>query len=87
MELLLALLIQSTDAPPQLTYSLGAAERTSPRTPRGGNMDWQALDQSLADDSRRERRLRPGRRAPAPRETMWNGVPVRIINGQVHGIW
>lgn len=55
-----------------------------------GGVDWQALDQSLADGSRRERRqrgTRAARRAPAPRETMWNGVPVRIINGQVHGIW
>ena len=88
MELLIALLIQSTAAPPpRLSYAMGAAERPAPRARGRGGVDWQALDQSLADGSRRERRRQGRRPAPGPRETIWNGVPVRIIDGQVHGIW
>jgi hypothetical protein len=88
MELLLALLIQSAAEParaPRQPNRLAAAGRRTgaPREASRSRIDWGALDQSLAAGSRRERGGRPA----GPRETLWNGVPVRIIDGQRHGIW
>lgn len=104
MDLLLALLLQSAIAPdgaasargPQLSYANEAAAPAAPRPRinqgRSFQIDWNGMDQSLATESRQERRpAAPARAAPARptpgRTTMWNGVPVRIIDGRAHGLW
>jgi hypothetical protein len=103
MDLLLALLLQAAIAPegadsarlPQLAYAQEAAEdapRPRVNQGRGFRTDMNALDQSLATESRLERSPRapappaPARSAPG-RTTQWNGVPVRMINGRPHGLW
>ncbi len=103
MELLLALLLQSAIAPenadssraPQLAYANEAADDAPrPRINQGRSFrtDLNALDNSLAIESQQERSPRAtARRAPARpapgRATQWNGVPVRVIDGQRHGVW
>ena len=101
MEMLLALLLQSAippdgaaaAPPPRLAYANeAAADAPRPRVNqgRGFRMNFNALDQSLASEAREERRpAAPTRTAPSRpgRTSMWNGVPVRMINGQPHGLW
>ena len=100
MEILLALLLQSAaadganpPATPQLAYANEAsADAPRPRINQGrsSRIDWSAMDQSLTTESRQERRpAAPARAAPARpgRTTLWNGVPVRMVNGQPHGLW
>lgn len=102
MDILLALLLQSAIAPegpatargPQLSYAGdAAAEAPRPRINQGRRfqIDWNAMDDSLTGESRQERRPAAPARAPARpapnRTSMWNGVPVRMINGQPHGLW
>jgi hypothetical protein len=96
MDLILALLLQSAIAPDsansahdsRLAYAHEAEEAPRPRINQGRS--WNALDQSLATESRQERSqpapAAPRRAAPG-RTTQWNGVPVRMINGQRHGLW
>jgi hypothetical protein len=96
MELILALLIQSAITPdnaiwarsPRLAYAGEAEEAPRPRINQGRS--WNTLDQSLATESRQERSqpapAAPRRAAPG-RTTQWHGVPVRMINGQPHGLW
>lgn len=102
MEMLLALMLQSAIAggagdsarAPRLSYAHERADdapRPRLNQGRGFRMDLNALDRSLTGEARQERRpapaqARPGRAAPG-RTTMWNGVPVRMINGQPHGLW
>jgi len=92
MSLLLALLIHNAVAPgrreappPRHSSALAvvAQRAVRPRPRPQSQVDWGALDVSLAPGARHERR----RRDASARETLWNGVPVRIIDGQVHGIW
>lgn len=100
MELLLALLLQSAAAPepaPRLSYAAEAAEPAEPRARvnqgRSARIDWGSLSQSLAAEPRSEQRQEapapraaPQRRAPG-RVTIWNGAPIRMVNGQPHGVW
>lgn len=99
MDLILALLLQSAIAPddaarsPRLAYSGEAVEEAPrPRVNQGRSFraDWNALDQSLAAESRQERdqpaAARTGRTTPG-RTSQWNGVPVRMIDGRPHGLW
>ncbi|MGE0179205.1 MAG: hypothetical protein AB7O91_05240 [Sphingomonas sp.] len=99
MELLLALLIQSSIAPaadagrmPRLSYATEAGQR-APQGPRinqgrSAQIDWEATDESLAAEARRERGRRSTPARPASgRSTTWNGVPARIIDGRAHGLW
>ena len=99
MDLLLALMLQSAISPqgaaPRLSYAdEPAAEAPRPRVNqgRGFRTDLNALDQSLATEAGQERSLRTAPARPAPgratgRVSQWNGAPVRMINGQPHGVW
>lgn len=75
MEMLLALLLQSAIAPegpaPRLSYADDATAQAAPRPRvnqgRHYQVDWNAMDQSLATESRQERRPSvPARTAPPP---------------------
>ena len=81
---------------PRLSYADDATAQTAPRPRvnqgRGFRGEWNALDQSLATEARQERGPRPAERAAPTRAapggtTQWNGAPVRMINGQPHGVW
>ncbi|MGQ0659625.1 hypothetical protein [Sphingosinicella sp.] len=104
MDLLLALLLQAAIAPegadsaraPRLSYTGETAADAAPRPRinqgRSFRTDLNALDQSLAAESRQERSppAAPARATPGQatgRVIQWNGAPARIINGQPHGIW
>jgi hypothetical protein len=95
MDMILALLIQAAIAPdgaastpaPRLAYADAATEQDAPRPRvnqgRSAGMPWAAIEQSIATEARRE--------APRPaaqrRQTQATTVPVRMINGQAHGVW
>lgn len=99
--MLLALLLQSAasgaspPAAPTLAYTNDVAAQSAPRPRinqgRSFRIDWSEMEQSLTTESRQERRpTAPARGSarPAPgRTSMWNGVPVRMIDGQPHGLW
>jgi hypothetical protein len=79
MDLMLALLIQNAVAPQR------SVPAPAPRLPyqRSERIDLDALRSSLAAEARRER----ARSSTPAQETLWRGVPVRIIDGRMHGIW
>lgn len=97
MDLLLALLLQSAIAPdgaPRLSYAQTEQPAPRPRINQGRSirLNLDALDRSLSVQAGEEHRsappaqARPGRAVPG-RVSLWNGVPVRMINGQPHGVW
>ena len=71
---------------PRLPYRFDgspAAAATATPARAQSRIDWQALDSSLAVRAEREFGRAPG----AARESLWRGVPVIIVNGEVHGVW
>ncbi len=93
MDIFLALLIQAAIVPdgtasapaPRLAYADTAAAQDAPR-PRINQgrsaLGWAAASQSVPET--RQERPRP---AASRGQTPANGAPVRMINGQAHGIW